>query len=234
MDWERLRSFYETPLGKVTRRALRGAIRSLWPHTLRERVLGVGYAAPVIKPYAEGALALHLVAPKRFGATPWPTEGPNRVALVDMHDFPFPDSAYDKILILHGLEFGESLDRLLTECWRVLAPGGRILVCVPNRTGLWSHMDRTPFGCGLPFTAGQLEDMLRACHFTPTQTRYSLLMPPVNSRALLSLLPRTEAFSNGPLRKLAGVILMEAKKQVYQPIGRKPTLQTTSMTLKPA
>ena len=233
MDWERLSAFYQTPLGKVTRRTLRHGVRSFWPPGMRETLLGVGYPVHALTPYMEDALALHIAVPKRFGASPWPESGPTRVVLVDVHELPFLEGTYEKILLLHGLEFGENFDRLLGECWRVLAPGGRILVGVPNRRGLWSHMDHTPFGWGLPFTVGQLEELLKAYGFTPTQTRYSLLMPPVRSRTLLSLFSRMETFFKGPLRKLSGVILMEAVKQVYAPIPKQGTLVPGVLSLRP-
>ena len=46
------------------------------------------------------------------------------------------------------LEMTNDPGTLLREAWRVLAAGGRLLVVVPNRRGLWARMDTTPFGHG--------------------------------------------------------------------------------------
>ena len=37
----------------------------------------------------------------------------------------------------------------LREIWRVLAAGGRVILVVPNRAGIWARTEATPFGHGL-------------------------------------------------------------------------------------
>ena len=57
---------------------------------------------------------------------------------------------------------------MLAEVWRVLTPGGRLLVVVPNRAGLWARMENTPFGYGRPFSRKQLSRLMRDMQFSPT------------------------------------------------------------------
>ena len=42
--------------------------------------------------------------------------------------------------------------QMLREVWRVLAPSGRLMAVIPNRRGVWTRTDTTPFGHGRPFT----------------------------------------------------------------------------------
>ena len=72
--------------------------------------------------------------------------------------------------------------RLLKEVWRVLAGGGRLLIVVPNRRGIWARLDRTPFGSGRPYTMSQLSQLLRDELFTPVATGSALFVPPSRSR----------------------------------------------------
>ena len=42
-------------------------------------------------------------------------------------------TSIDRVLMVHSLEFAESPRETLKELWRVLAPGGRLVIVVPNR-----------------------------------------------------------------------------------------------------
>ena len=73
---------------------------------------------------------------------------------MDALRLPFPDLAFDRILVIHGVEPYGHDERLLRELWRVLKDDGRLLVVAPNRMGLWAHVDSTPFGQGAALFAG--------------------------------------------------------------------------------
>ncbi len=45
---------------------------------------------------------------------------------------------------------------LLREVWRVLAPSGRMMAIIPNRRGVWTRTDTTPFGHGRPYSRSQI------------------------------------------------------------------------------
>jgi SAM-dependent methyltransferase len=82
-------------------------------------------------------------------------------------------------MLVHALEMTNDPAAMLREVWRVLAGGGRLLVVVPNRRGLWARMDTTPFGHGRPYSRSQINQLLRETWFTPTGWGEALYMPPV-------------------------------------------------------
>lgn len=85
---------------------------------------------------------------------------------------PFPEGSFDAVVSQFGLMFFEDRVASLREMWRVLQPGGRLVVAV------WDSLDRVPgyaamtallqrlFGdrvtdaCGAPFILGDVEALL--------------------------------------------------------------------------
>ncbi len=109
------------------------------------------------------------------GVMPWPPGGPNVSVLCEETLWPIETGQVDKLVVLHGLDTTERTAALLEEAWRVLGPGGRALFIVPNRAGLWSRRDRTPFGFGRPYSLGQLETALRGQGFFPERSAVGAL-----------------------------------------------------------
>jgi SAM-dependent methyltransferase len=218
MDVVDLRNFYAHPLGTVARRFIGLAVRRLWTGSAGLRVLGVGYATPYLGLFREDAERCLAFMPAAQGVVKWPSARPTLVALVDECELPLPDAAIDRILLVHALELSNDVAALLREAWRVLAAGGRILVVVPNRRGLWARIDTTPFGQGRPYSRSQLTHLLRETWFTPTAWGEALYVPPIGRRWFLrsaSVWERTGATMSAPF---AGVHLVEATKQVYRAI----------------
>jgi SAM-dependent methyltransferase len=210
-----LRDFYETSLGQVTCRTLRRRLRDLWPDVRGMRVLGLGYATPYLRAFRGEAERVLAVMPASQGVLHWPAEGPGLVALADEAELPFPDNAIDRILVVHALESTEQVRAMLREIWRVLAENGRLLVIVPNRRGIWARFDRTPFGHGHPYTPAQLTRVLRDNMFTPIVGESALFMPPSDSRMLLATAAAWERLAGKIFHSFAGVVVVEAVKQVY-------------------
>lgn len=217
-----LRDFYATSLGQVAGRAVRTRLRALWPSATGLRLLGLGYATPFLRPFLDDAACTVAAMPMGQGVLPWPRGGPNRTTLVDECDLPFPDNAFDRVLLVHSVENAESLRHMLREVWRVMADAGRMIVVVPNRRGLWSRIERTPFAHGHPYSVGQLSRLLRENMFTPTATDGALYLPPVRSRMLLGSAPAWENLGARLGHGVAGVLLMEATKEIYATTAAQP------------
>ena len=130
-------------------------------------------------------------------------------------ELPLADETADRILLVHMLEWSERSRTLLREIWRVLGPGGRLLIVVPNRRGLWARVDTTPFGYGSPFSRSQLTQLLKECMFDPEGWQYALYMPPFNWRVLMRWPTFWERLGLFLWPIFSGVIVVEATKQVY-------------------
>ncbi len=210
-----LRDFYETSLGQMARRMIRRQIRAIWPDAHGCRVLGLGFATPYLRPFREESERVLAVMPASQGVLPWPPEGPGLVCLAEETELPLPDRSMDRVVLVHALESAEQVRATLREVWRVLADGGRLLVITPNRRGIWARLDRTPFGQGRPYTPSQLTRLLRDNMYTPLQTAAALYMPPVKSRFVLRSAPAWEQVGARWFQGFAGVLLVEAAKQIY-------------------
>jgi SAM-dependent methyltransferase len=210
-----LRDFYETSLGQVARRMIRRRIRLVWPDLTGMRVLGLGYATPYLHPFYEEAERVIALMPAGQGVLPWPRSAPNVVGLTDEGELPLQDFSMDRVLLVHALEGSEQVRSLLRESWRILAGGGKLLVVVPNRRGIWARLDRTPFGHGHPYTANQLSRLLRDTLFTPVRSSAALFIPPSRSRMMLSSAAAWEKVGERWFTTFAGVTIIEATKQIY-------------------
>ena len=214
-----LRDFYRTLLGQVARRMIRRALRRMWPDVRGMRLLGMGYAAPfltAVSPETERTVAL---MPASLGVLAWPSDDANLATLADEGELPFADYSLDRVLLVHALETTEQAGTMLKEVWRVLSGGGRLLIVVPNRRGIWARLDRTPFGSGRPYTLSQLSQLLRDEMFTPVATGAALFVPPSRSRVVLRSARAWERIGARWFQTFAGVVLVEATKQIYA----KPT-----------
>lgn len=106
----------------------------------------------------------------------------------------------------------------------MLGPGGKAVFIVPNRGGLWSRSDRTPFGHGRPYSAGQLEAQLRQHGFLPERHAAALYRPPSMRRFWLRAGGLLERVGRGMPSVIAGgVVMVEASKRVHQPGGQTVT-----------
>lgn len=222
-----LRDFYSTGLGGIARHAIGRAVGGIWPDLSGRTVLGVGYATPYLSQFRGQARTLVAVMPDRIGVLPWPNGGPNATCLAGEADLPLPDLSMERILLAHCLEASENVPSLLREIWRVMDDGGRLLLLVPNRGGIWARTDRTPFGSGQPFSIGQINRILRDAMFTPLQSVHALFVPPTHRRFLLAAAPAIENIGRRWLKPLGGVSLIEASKTIYAgtPVSRRATMR---------
>jgi len=210
-----IRAFYASALGGIARRLVAQRIRAIWPNIRGMRVVGVGYATPFLGMFKEEAQLCAAFMPARQGVSRWPVEGPNLTTLVEPDGLPLRDGSIDRLLMVHGIEMAENLPVMLNEAWRVLAPGGQLLMVVPNRRGMWARFDRTPFGHGRPFSRRQLIQLLRDAYLAPEYWTYALYMPPFSRSFLLRSAVAWERIGTWLWPGFAGVIIVEATKQVY-------------------
>jgi SAM-dependent methyltransferase len=217
-----LRDFYRSSLGQVARRAIRSAVRRVWPDLRGLRLVGIGYATPFLSAFTAETERTIALMPASLGVLGWAPEGRNLVALADEGELPFADYSIDRILLVHMLETSDEVGPMLKEIWRVLAGGGRLLIVAPNRRGIWARLDRTPFGSGRPYSLSQLSQLLRAELFTPVGSDVALFVPPTARRMALRSALAWERMGRRFFPAFAGVVLVEARKQIYaKPIQKR-------------
>lgn len=226
-DVVELRSFYDKPLGRVAADLIGQQISAMWPDIGGMDVMGLGYATPYLDIFRARAAHVINIMPAPQGVIRWPCHkgtpedkvrhryGGNLTALAHERNLPLKDAAIDRIVMVHILEQAEQSRHLLREIWRILSPGGRVIVIVPNRLGLWARTDRTPFGQGKPFSASQVRHLLSDNMLTPTRTMSALHMPPFKGRSLLPLITTLENVGQRWWHNLAGALIIEAEKQIY-------------------
>ena len=211
LDAHSVASFYEGPFGATVAGLIRDRLACLWPNGRGTRIVGLGYAAPYLGLWRDDALACAdvLLAVPEPG---WPSAG--RCVAVGAH-LPFDDLSVDRIVLVHGLEVADEVQRLLRECWRVLRDDGRLLVITPNRAGLWAHVEQTPFGQGQPYTQRQVSRLLQSSMFAVERQDTAVYMPPLDMRMVRRLATLCERVGRRLTPRLAGVLFAEAVKDVY-------------------
>jgi SAM-dependent methyltransferase len=159
--------------------------------------------------------------PARQGAVFWSShEGgdgaaKSAVALCAEESWPIETSTVDRVLIVHGIHDFDGLEAMLQESWRVLTGQGRLILVVPNRSGIWARIDNTPFGQGVPYSMGQIRHALRENLFVPEQQARALFVPPTKSRLILATASLFEKIGARFFNAFGGVNIIEASKQVY-------------------
>ena len=153
-----LRNFYyRSALGRAAQKVIRDQLVKMWPDAKGQTVAGFGFAVPLLRPFLKDARRVIGLMPGPQGVMPWPAGRPNVSVLCEDTLWPLQTGQLDRLVLLHGLETSDDPNALLAEVWRVLGPGGRVVLVVPNRAGMWSRRDKTPFGFGRPYSLGQLE-----------------------------------------------------------------------------
>jgi SAM-dependent methyltransferase len=123
-DWE----FYPTYLAKLT--YVRGYLTALAPAT---RVLDAGCGEGVLVEEFRDRLAIEGLGPNDSSAC---------VTRGSLLDLPYPDGTFDRATCLDVLEHltFEDQPRAIAELFRVVRPGGELLVSVPNLAHLQSRI----------------------------------------------------------------------------------------------
>ncbi|ACT57055.1 methyltransferase domain-containing protein [Candidatus Liberibacter asiaticus] len=235
VDIVELRQFYSSFLGKCTTDAISKVLSTTWDDVTGCRLLGLGYAIPFFSCFHGKVERTLAFMPAGQGATNWPDQYFSSTALVSEGNLPLADSSVDCVLMVHYLEFAEDPFLMLHEIWRVLTSGGRMIVVVPNKRGMWARMEHTPFGSGQPYSWYQMISLLREANFTLSITSRSLFFPPTHKKCILKLWSVFEKIGNifGP--GFAGIYVIEARKILYQglPITESKKKHISSPILVP-
>lgn len=209
--------FYSSPLGARTRNVICRHLLEAWPDVKGARILGIGFPHPYLGIFKNTASFTFSAVPSSHGLSRWPEQGYNLSCLISESELPLSDLSVDRVLIIHLLEHTEQVRPLMREIWRVLSESGQIVVIVPNRRGIWSQTERTPFGYGKPYSFSQILKLLSDTMFVPVSSCGALYAPPVNSRFISTSATNWEKIGKYWLRGFGGVVSVKAKKEMYAP-----------------
>lgn len=225
LDVTDLRAFYyRTRLGRAAQKAIRDRVTGFWQDWKGQTVAGFGFAVPLLRPFLDDARRVIALMPAPQGAMAWPSGQPSHTVLCEEARWPLATGLVDKLILMHGLETSENPSAVLEEARRVLGPGGRCLLILPNRAGLWARRDQTPFGYGRPYSLGQAEAQLRRHGFEPARHEVALFQPPSHRRFWLQAGPFCERIgSRMSSRYAGGVLLVEAEHHARRPSGTPAT-----------
>ena len=233
LDVNDLLTFYASPLGDVSRRLIGRVVRARWENCAKLSILGLGYAGPYLERFCGEAQRVLAFMPAEQGVVNWPASGRSASALTELEMLPLPDASIDRVLIVHALETAEHPGAVLEEVWRILTPGGRLIVVAPSRRGVWARVDGTPFGQGQPYSKGQLRDLMREALFSPLFWGEALYAPPFRRRFFINSAPAIERLGSALGLPFAGVHIVEASKQVYRPVGVRRVARRQTLALQP-
>jgi len=137
---------------------------------------------------------------------------------------PFEDAAFDVVTVLGALEYMEAPESALTECRRVLRPGGTLVISLLNRSSLYRLLTRVRqrrqrAGDPIPaaqFTRREAERALRRAGFEVRSVTYfdMELLPPAfaenHPRVAQRVAAMMEGLPGAPFRWLGSAMLIEA------------------------
>lgn len=229
-----LRQFYSSRLGRAVKKRLRQLVLRHWSEHRNEVIIGLGYAPPLLRVLErEGTSSIAALMPADQGAIYWPVHTDNRSILGDELAPPFAPNTLHRVVVLHALEFLPKPDELLQVYWEMLAPGGRLLLFVPNRRGLWSRLGNTPFARGIPYNAAHLKELLEVAQFTLRECYTALFALPRTRQQGDGFAPLLEWLGQWLLPGFGGVLVVEAEKQIYAGIS-EPVAHGKRPAWKPA
>jgi len=210
-----LKEFYDSVIGRVVQRAVRRKVAKLWNDVKGDRIVGVGYTSPYLNGFLGEAERVVSLMPKQYGAIFWPQNQNGLVTVCNEGEWPIESNSVNRVIIAHSMNSEESLDAVLSEAWRVLVGQGRIIMIVPNRSGIWARMDNNPFGHGSPYSIRQIKTILKEYMFIPEREERALFFPPSSSRVLLATSGVWEQLGDNFFNAFGGVNIVEASKQLY-------------------
>lgn len=230
-----LHSYYQSAKGQRAAILLSQDIRPLWPELSTKAEIAVGFPFPFL-PHRQMPPVL---MPSQPGAAAWQGESGIKSAEIEPDCWPVASDMLDRVFIAHALEFVPDPAGLLREAARSLCGGGKLVMMVPHRRGLWVRSARTPFGHGMPFSRGQLHRLLLECGLQPSAYHRSLILPPSSMGWPSSVQNKMERLGGRVARVLGGVLLVEATKMVYvkrsahAPQGLRTLIQLQGKTALP-
>lgn len=219
--------FYQSSMGVAVSQLIHQCVDPLWSTPAVTPFYGLGFPLPYLElagnlrdegsavQQANASVKSFALMPAAQGVCHWPSMQQSATALVDEYNLPIADSSVDRLLVIHALEHTDRPAHLFREIWRILAPGGQVIVVTPNRRRTWSALDTTPFGHGQPYSRSQISSLMRDQMLPPEKWDTALMVPPLFWPGTARLMKFMERGMHSLGKNMGGALVVSARKQVY-------------------
>ncbi|MFN7039201.1 MAG: methyltransferase domain-containing protein [Alphaproteobacteria bacterium] len=195
----KLKNFYNTELGRYLHKSLIEEIYRYWPDIEGKNLLELGHK----NIYSDKINVKNklYISPTDFIKNKIPKE-----------------NSFDKILVVHCLEYLNDIQSMLQTLWNILTPEGKLLIIVPNRYSVLPVANINIFKKAKLFTLYEIINLLNDNHFLTIKS---------SSRVFLTLnfyknFPTISNFFDHVGSKwfipFGTFLIIEAKKTTYAPI----------------
>lgn len=149
-----LEKFYSSSLGRYALRWEQNQYDKLVSDCFGYNAVQLGAAS--VDFLRNNRIALKIAAEQRLGPLTQLTEGDAREPLqMSFEEMPLECESVDLVLMPHALEISDNPHALLREVYRVLIPGGRIILTGFNLTSLWGLRFKMQFFGAKTFLPGK-------------------------------------------------------------------------------
>ena len=212
-DFYKLEKFYYLRLGRYCAKHISTQLRDFLSNSKNLEVLGVGYTLPFLRKNISHIKKIFFFMPYEYNSHIQNVK--TNTSFVDINNLPVQDLYFDRIIIAHTLEYSLNVEKFLYEIWRILNGEGKVLFIIPNRIGFWAREENNPFGHGQPYSKTQILNLLKDNNFEIKSIKYALFAPPTYNKFILKYFDTIEKFFINWLFAFGGVVIVEAKKQIY-------------------
>jgi SAM-dependent methyltransferase len=213
---DELQSFYESKLGQFAYKNIDNSLNQIWPSSTNEIIIGIGYSNLYLNKFLLKNNLCSSIIPSSFikeqNLSNLKLDCLNSSIISKFNDLPIASSSADKILLIHLFEYTNQQNSLLREIWRVLKPGGKLLIVVPNKFSIWPIFCKIQFKKSKFFTIMQLHNILTESMLIPVKTSSTLFSLSEFNKFIPELSNIFENWSSKWLLPFGGMILMEAEK----------------------
>ena len=232
---KKLNAFYQASTGKYLSNEIENCLTSSWPREeLKEcHLLCVGFPPPGIMETCLQGKSFALLSPSFLGSKKIVRKGRNMSAVGDETHLPFREGSYDRILVFHALEYTQDTVSFIEGLWKVLSPGGRIFLMVPNKKGAWKKSGLPYPDLAKSFLFREVRSFLEKNGFTLINNYGIWYGLPVDFFGTILFSGLLKRLSGGSSVGFPGFLIFEAEKKIISPIC-KPTRTFKKVPANPA
>ena len=142
-----------------------------------------------------------------------------QLRLAEAETLPFGDNTFDLVLSVLSLEFVNSPQDAVSEMFRVIKPGGRLVIGTLNKYSLWALKRKTGRALGLAehvkatyLSKRHLEHLLFSVGSRDLTWRRAIYFPPINKDVFLNFAPLIEKAGHTLLYPTGAFLAVKAGK----------------------